>query len=79
VAVRAERLMPVMNASAAAPGFNMLACRPSRHVYRGKYTDQMAATPSEAVLKIRTWDQRADPGAFNAVTCRAQDCVLLPN
>jgi putative spermidine/putrescine transport system ATP-binding protein/spermidine/putrescine transport system ATP-binding protein len=78
LAVRAERLTPVRRAPVAGDT-NVIACAPVEHVYRGKYTDQTAQTPDSTRLKIRTWDQSATPGVFNAVACRVQDCVLLPN
>jgi len=81
LAVRAERLTPVTSALmsvTAAADVNVLACTPDAHVYRGKYTDRTARTPAAAVLKIRSWDQSAAPGAFDAVACRMQDCVVLP-
>lgn len=77
-AVRAERLTPVMKANTAGAA-NVMACAPSEHVYRGKYTDQTARTPDSTRLKIRSWDQSATPGEFDAVTCRVQDCVILPH
>jgi spermidine/putrescine transport system ATP-binding protein len=78
LAVRAERLTPVTEACVVGDT-NVIACSPTEHVYRGKYTDQTAQAPDSTRLKIRSWDQSAMPGAFNAVTCRVQDCVLLPN
>jgi spermidine/putrescine transport system ATP-binding protein len=78
LAVRAERLTPVTEACIAGDT-NVIACSPTEHVYRGKYTDQTAQIADSTRLKIRSWDQSAMPGAFNAVTCRVQDCVLLPN
>jgi ABC-type Fe3+/spermidine/putrescine transport system ATPase subunit len=81
LAVRAERLTPVMSvvtSATAAADLNVLACTPDAHVYRGKYTDRTARTPAAAALKIRSWDQSAAPGAFDAVACRMQDCVVLP-
>jgi spermidine/putrescine transport system ATP-binding protein len=81
LAVRAERLTPVTSAltsATAAAELNVLACTPDAHVYRGKYTDRTARTPAAAVLKIRSWDHGTAPGAFDAVACRMQDCVVLP-
>jgi spermidine/putrescine transport system ATP-binding protein len=78
LAVRAERLTPVRSAAAVGAG-NLIACAPAEHAYRGKYTDQTARTPDATRLKIRSWDQSATPGEFNAVTCRARDCVILPH
>jgi spermidine/putrescine transport system ATP-binding protein len=78
LAVRAERLTPVTEGWVVGDT-NLIACSPIEHVYRGKYTDQTAQTSDSTRLKIRSWDQSATPGAFNAVTCRVQDCVLLPN
>ncbi|SAK48145.1 ABC transporter [Caballeronia pedi] len=77
-AVRAERLTPVSRAGEPNAS-NVIACQPAEHVYRGKYTDQTAQTIDSTRLKIRTWDQSATPGSFNAVTCRTQDCVILPH
>jgi spermidine/putrescine transport system ATP-binding protein len=75
-AVRAERLAPILEAQAASAG-NVIACAPAEHIYRGKYTDQTARMKDATRLKIRSWDQSATPGQFDAVTCRAQDCVIL--
>jgi spermidine/putrescine transport system ATP-binding protein len=77
-AVRAERLAPITRTRAVS-GSNVIACAPVEHVYRGKYTDQMALTPDSTRLKIRSWDPSAKPGEFDAVTCRVQDCVILPH
>jgi spermidine/putrescine transport system ATP-binding protein len=77
-AVRAERLAPILNQQAAHAG-NVIACAPADHIYRGKYTDQTARMADSTRLKIRSWDQSATPGQFDAVTCRAQDCVILPH
>jgi spermidine/putrescine transport system ATP-binding protein len=76
-AVRAERLAPI--AGARADAGNVIACAPADHIYRGKYTDQTARMADSTRLKIRSWDQSATPGQFDAVTCRAQDCVILPH
>jgi spermidine/putrescine transport system ATP-binding protein len=86
IAVRAERLVPV--AQDGGPGnrlngtpageLNVLPCRPLGQLYRGKYTDQSAQSAG-GVLKIRTWDQNALRETFDAVACRPQDCVVLPN
>jgi spermidine/putrescine transport system ATP-binding protein len=76
-AVRAERLAPIVGARADAG--NVIACAPADHIYRGKYTDQTARMADSTRLKIRSWDQSATPGQFDAVTCRAQDCVILPH
>jgi putative spermidine/putrescine transport system ATP-binding protein/spermidine/putrescine transport system ATP-binding protein len=78
LAVRAERLTPVAGAWVVGDT-NVIACTPKEHVYRGKYTDQTAQTSDSTQLKIRSWDQSTKPGAFDAVACRVQDCVLLPN
>jgi spermidine/putrescine transport system ATP-binding protein len=78
LAVRAERLTPVAGAWVVGDT-NVIACTPKEHVYRGKYTDQTAQTSDSTRLKIRSWDQSTTPGAFDAVACRVQDCVLLPN
>jgi len=75
-AVRAERLTPVRRAVSASIS-NAIACTPAEHVYRGKYTDQTALTADGTRLKIRSWDQSATPGDFDAVSCRVQDCVIL--
>ncbi len=77
-AVRAERLAPIVHAQVANAG-NVIACAPADHIYRGKYTDQTARMADSTRLKIRSWDQKATPGQFDAVTCRAQDCVILPH
>jgi spermidine/putrescine transport system ATP-binding protein len=77
-AVRAERLTPIAGARTAGTG-NVIACTPAEHVYRGKYTDQTARMADATRLKIRSWDQSATPGQFDAVTCRIQDCVILPH
>jgi spermidine/putrescine transport system ATP-binding protein len=77
-AVRAERLTPVTDSRAANAG-NLIGCAPADHIYRGKYTDQTARMADGTRLKIRSWDQSATPGQFDAVTCRAQDCVILPH
>jgi putative spermidine/putrescine transport system ATP-binding protein/spermidine/putrescine transport system ATP-binding protein len=78
IAVRAERLAPIFNEQAQREG-NVIACAPADHIYRGKYTDQTARMADATRLKIRSWDQSATPGQFDAVTCRAQDCVILPH
>ncbi|WP_233836914.1 ABC transporter ATP-binding protein [Paraburkholderia sp. ZP32-5] len=75
-AVRAERLAPILNEQTQRAG-NVIACAPADHIYRGKYTDQTARMADATRLKIRSWDQSATPGQFDAVTCRAQDCVIL--
>jgi putative spermidine/putrescine transport system ATP-binding protein/spermidine/putrescine transport system ATP-binding protein len=77
-AVRAERLAPILGEQAMRAG-NVIACTPADHVYRGKYTDQTARMADSTRLKIRSWDQSATPGQFDSVTCRAQDCVILPH
>jgi putative spermidine/putrescine transport system ATP-binding protein/spermidine/putrescine transport system ATP-binding protein len=77
-AVRAERLTPTKRTGAVSAS-NVIACAPAEHVYRGKYTDQTALTPDSTRLKIRSWDQSATPGEFDAVSCRVQDCVILPH
>jgi spermidine/putrescine transport system ATP-binding protein len=77
-AVRAERLTPAKRTGPVSAS-NVIACAPAEHLYRGKYTDQTALTPDSARLKIRSWDQSATPGEFDAVTCRVQDCVILPH
>jgi spermidine/putrescine transport system ATP-binding protein len=76
-AVRAERLTPIKRAVSASAS-NAIACTPAEHVYRGKYTDQTALTAEGTRLKIRSWDPSATPGDFDAVSCRVQDCVILP-
>ncbi|MEA3124612.1 MAG: spermidine/putrescine transport system ATP-binding protein [Caballeronia sp.] len=83
LAVRAERLTPILRAQAGA-NMNVLACTAEGHLYRGKYTDRTARTPGGTVLKIRSWDQSgaqhgSDPSGFDAVSCRPQDCVVLPH
>lgn len=83
LAVRAERLTPVLRAQAAA-NLNVLTCTAEGHLYRGKYTDRTARTPGGTVLKIRSWDQSgaqhgSDASGFDAVACRPQDCVVLPH
>lgn len=83
LAVRAERLTPVLRAQAAAH-MNVLACTAEGHLYRGKYTDRTARMPGGTVLKIRSWDQSGeqhgpDASSFDAVACRPQDCVVLPH
>lgn len=90
IAVRAERLAPVVQGNGLGRGsnsrpdkvqadeLNVLPCRPLGQLYRGKYTDQSAQIAG-GVLKIRTWDQNALRETFDAVVCRPQDCVVLPN
>jgi spermidine/putrescine transport system ATP-binding protein len=77
-AVRAERLTPLTRAGSTNIG-NAIACTAAEHVYRGKYTDQTALTADATRLKIRSWDQSATPGDFDAVSCRIHDCVILPH
>jgi ABC-type Fe3+/spermidine/putrescine transport system ATPase subunit len=78
LAVRAERLTPVSQAACGSGGQNLLPCEPLGQLYRGKYTDRTARIAS-GNLKIRTWDQDAVRETFDAVSCRPQDCVVLPN
>jgi spermidine/putrescine transport system ATP-binding protein len=78
VAVRAERLTPLLGAE-GRPGLNVLACEAQGHLYRGKYTDRTARTPAGIALKIRSWDQGTAQDVFDALVCRAQDCVVLPH
>jgi ABC-type Fe3+/spermidine/putrescine transport system ATPase subunit len=78
LAVRAERLTPMLRAQ-ASPGLNVLVCAAEGHLYRGKYTDRTARTPAGTVLKIRSWDQSGAQNDFDAVACRPQDCVVLPH
>ena len=75
VAIRAERLAPLRGDSDAAVG-NVLPCRLTGQLYRGKYVDQTAETQA-GPIRIRTWDRGTAPGAFNAVLCRPEDCVVL--
>lgn len=75
VAVRAERLIPLTAGEAGQP--NVLPCRPTEQFYRGKYVDQRADTDL-GQIRIRTWDRSIDFGAVTAVTCRHEDCMVIP-
>jgi spermidine/putrescine transport system ATP-binding protein len=77
LAVRAERLLPTKRTSSREEPLNVLPCSPRDSLYRGKYTDITAQLAGGAALRIRTWDQSPARTAFDAVSCRVQDCVVL--
>jgi spermidine/putrescine transport system ATP-binding protein len=74
IAVRAERLLPRWGERQGDE--NIIACKPAKQMYRGKYVDQIAETPIGEV-RLRNWDRSATDG-FDAVAWRAEDCVVLP-
>jgi len=74
IAVRAERLLPRWGGRQGDE--NIIACKPAKHMYRGKYVDQIAETPIGEV-RLRNWDRSASDG-FDAVVWQAEDCVVLP-
>jgi spermidine/putrescine transport system ATP-binding protein len=76
VAVRAERLTPTLMGAVSHAG-NLLPCRPTGHLYRGKYVDRSAAS-GLGQINIRTWDRAISDETFDAVSCRPEDCVALP-
>ena len=73
VAIRAERLSP--EAGRPASG-NILACRPTGQLYRGKYTD-ISAEATCGTLHIRSWDRSPLRSDFTGVSCRPEDCIVL--
>ena len=75
VAVRAERLTPTLAGAGPRAG-NLLPCRPTGHLYRGKYVDRTAAS-GLGQINIRTWDRAVSDEVFDAVLCRPEDCVVL--
>ena len=75
VAVRAERLLPETGLPQGE--LNAVPCTPTKHLYRGKYVDQIAETPIGQV-RLRNWDRTVSADRFDAVTWRAEDCVVLP-
>src|SRR5262249_41982072 len=75
VAVRAERLLP--ESGVPRGDQNVLACRPAKQAYRGKYVDQIA-TSAVGTVKLRNWDRTQPYDQFEQVTWRAEDCVVLP-
>ena len=75
LAVRAERLVPC--ADGAVGQTNVLPCRPTEQFYRGKYVDQRADT-EVGPIRIRSWDRSINFGAVAAVTCRQEDCMVVP-
>jgi spermidine/putrescine transport system ATP-binding protein len=77
IAMRAERLVPVEGAAAAAARGNRVQGEPGPRVYRGKYVDQIALTPL-GPLKIRIWERKELAARFDAVFWSASDCVVLP-
>jgi spermidine/putrescine transport system ATP-binding protein len=75
VAVRAERLLPRLGSG--PDHLNLVPCTPAKQVYRGKYVDQIADSPV-GEMRLRNWDRSAAVEQFDAVTWRAEDCVVLP-
>lgn len=77
VAIRAERLTPTTKRAATQSELNVLPCTVTGQTYRGKYTD---ITVSSAVgdIRLRSWERGGD-AAFDAVSCRPSDCVILSN
>ncbi len=75
LAVRAERLLPCP--AGAVGQTNVLPCRPTEQFYRGKYVDQRADT-EVGPIRIRSWDRSINFGAVTAVTCRQEDCMVVP-
>jgi spermidine/putrescine transport system ATP-binding protein len=76
LAIRAERLRPLSGNARADE--NVMACHPDSHLYRGKYTDHIAQLENDQILKVRTWDRSDKAGRFDAVACRPDDCIVLP-
>ena len=75
VAVRAERLVP--QTGPQHDSLNVVPCMPARQIYRGKYVDQIADS-AVGQVRLRNWDRTAAAEHFDAVTWRAEDCVVLP-
>ena len=75
VAMRAERLLP--ESGAHRGDTNVVPCKPAKQVYRGKYVDQIADTPIGAI-RLRNWDRTTAAEHFDAISWRAEDCVVLP-
>ena len=73
--MRAERLLP--ESGAPRGDGNVVPCKPAKQVYRGKYVDQIADTPIGAV-RLRNWDRTTAADRFDAISWRAEDCVVLP-
>ena len=83
LAVRAERLQLLPAGAAAADDanirdMNILPCRPTEEIYRGKYVD-IAAESTAGPVKIRKWDRTALKDGIAAVAWRREDCVVLPS
>ena len=75
LAVRAERFVPCTDGAVGQT--NVLPCRPTEQFYRGKYVDQRADT-EVGPIRIRSWDRSINFGAVAAVTCRQEDCMVIP-
>lgn len=76
LAVRAERIALTDDVSEGASDRNVLPCRSSGQLYRGKYLDHSVETAIGRV-KVRSWD-RGGPTEARAVIWQSEDCVVLP-
>lgn len=77
VAIRAERLTPTTAQAGPQGDLNILPCSITGQTYRGKYTDITAASAA-GDIRLRSWE-RGENAAFEAVSCRPSDCVILSN
>jgi putative spermidine/putrescine transport system ATP-binding protein/spermidine/putrescine transport system ATP-binding protein len=78
MAIRAERITPIAETTAAANQDNVLPCTFKGQTYRGKYTD-VTVSSATGPIRLRTWDRGDAYASFNAIACRAEDCVILSN
>lgn len=78
MAIRAERITPIAETTAAASQDNVLPCAFQGQTYRGKYTD-ITASSVAGPIRLRTWDRGAAQSSFSAISCRPEDCVILSN
>lgn len=76
LAVRAERIALSDREPQAAPDLNILLCRGSERLYRGKYLDYSVETAAGRI-KVRSWN-RDEPASAVTATWRAEDCVVVP-
>jgi spermidine/putrescine transport system ATP-binding protein len=76
MAIRAERLTPLTRRTTVPEGTNILPCRMTGQTYRGKYTD-VTASSAAGEIRLRTWERGDSNAGFEAISCRAADCVIL--
>jgi ABC-type Fe3+/spermidine/putrescine transport system ATPase subunit len=78
MAIRAERISPIVETKPDRSQDNVLSCAFEGQTYRGKYTD-ITASSVAGPIRLRSWDRGDAQTAFHAIACRAEDCVILRN